>query len=140
MGVGGLNDLLSGVLSERDSDLPGRVVALSAGSCGCDCRTRVWGGGAGVSGPTQMGPADHAASAAVLAHDEPLRMAVTHTLTISFLRGCRYERLTDASLLKLGRRPATVDIRMWHGSAERVVAQAPVGYALPLAPPLAERN
>ena len=86
-----------------------------------------------VSGPTQMAMADHAAYAVVLAHIGPALMAVTHTLTMNFLRACRMERIyADAHLLKLGRRLATIDVRLWQGSPDRIVAQATVGYTLPV--------
>jgi uncharacterized protein (TIGR00369 family) len=85
-----------------------------------------------VSGPTLMGLVDVAAYGVVLAHIGPAPMAVTATLNISFLRACRPEQITaDARLLKLGRRLATVDVRLWQRSEEAVVAQATVGYALP---------
>lgn len=85
-----------------------------------------------VSGPTLMGVADVAAYAVVLAHIGPVAMAVTNTLTINFLRACTCEAVVaDASLLKLGRRLATVEVRLWQGSEDHLVAQATVGYALP---------
>lgn len=83
-----------------------------------------------VSGPTLMAYADVAAYAVLLAHIGEVEMAVTSTLTINFLRACKPGPLSvEAVLLKLGRRAAIADIRM--SSAERLVAQATVGYALP---------
>jgi uncharacterized protein (TIGR00369 family) len=85
-----------------------------------------------VSGPTVMGLVDVAAYAVVLAHIGPVAMAVTNTLSISFLRPCRPQTVAaDARLLKLGRRFAAIDVRLWQDSEERLVAQASVGYALP---------
>jgi uncharacterized protein (TIGR00369 family) len=85
-----------------------------------------------VSGPTLMGLIDVAAYAVVLAHVGPVEMAVTTTLSVTFLRPCRYETvMADARLLKLGRRLAAIDVRVWQGSEDRLVAQATVGYALP---------
>jgi uncharacterized protein (TIGR00369 family) len=85
-----------------------------------------------VSGPTLMGLVDVAAWAVVLAHAGPVAMAVTHSLTISFLRGCSVAPvIADARLLKLGRRLATIDVRLWQDSEERLIAQATVGYTLP---------
>ncbi len=85
-----------------------------------------------VSGPSLMGFADVAAYAVVLAHIGPVAMAVTNTLTISFLRACRCDTVVaDARILKLGRRLASVDVRLWQVSEQRLVAQATVGYALP---------
>lgn len=85
-----------------------------------------------VSGPTLMGLIDVAAYAVVLAHIGPVEMAVTNTLSVSFLRPCRLEPVfADARLLKLGRRFASVDARLWQQTEDRLVAQATVGYALP---------
>lgn len=86
-----------------------------------------------VSGPAQMALIDGAAYGVVLAHVGPVAMAVTHTLSVSFLRACRSDAavIADARLIRLGRRLATVDVRLWQGSEDRLVAQSTVGYALP---------
>jgi uncharacterized protein (TIGR00369 family) len=85
-----------------------------------------------VSGPTLMGLADVAAYAVVIAHIGAVPMAVTSNLNIAFLRPCHRAAVTaDARLLKLGRRSATVDVRLWQVSEDRLVAQATVSYALP---------
>ena len=85
-----------------------------------------------VSGPTQMALADRAAYAVILAHIGPVAMAVTSTLTISFLRPVAARPVrADALLLKLGRRLATVDVRLWQDDPGQVLAQATVTYAIP---------
>ena len=85
-----------------------------------------------VSGPTLMGLADMAAYALVLAHVGEVAMAVTNALSFHFLRGCRPGRVTaDASLLRLGRRTVTSDVRIWSDDADRLVAHATVAYTLP---------
>ncbi len=85
-----------------------------------------------VSGPTQMGLADHAAYAVILAHIGPVAMAVTSNLNYSFLRGVRLERFfAEAKLLRLGRRLATVDVLLWQDDRARPVGQATVTYAIP---------
>lgn len=85
-----------------------------------------------VSGPTQMGLADRAAYAVILAHIGPVAMAVTSNLNISFLRAVEYKTvMADALLLKLGKRLATVDVRLWQDDPAQVVAQATVTYAIP---------
>ena len=85
-----------------------------------------------VSGPTLMGLADSAAYAVVLAHIGLVAMAVTSQLNYTFLRGCDFGPVTaDAHLLRLGRRLAVVDVRLWTGSADRPVGQANVTYAIP---------
>lgn len=85
-----------------------------------------------VSGPTQMGLADRAAYAVIIAHIGPVAMAVTSNLNFSFLRGVQQRRVqADARLLKLGRRLATVDVRLWQDDESNIVAQSTVTYALP---------
>jgi uncharacterized protein (TIGR00369 family) len=85
-----------------------------------------------ISGPTQMGLADRAAYALVLAHIGEVEMAVTTSLTIHFLRGAKPGDLyAEAVLLKLGRRIATADVVMWTESRERAVSKATVAYAIP---------
>lgn len=85
-----------------------------------------------VSGPALMGLIDVAAYGVVLAHIGPVAMAVTHTINVSFLRACRWNTVVaDARLIKLGKRLATVDVRLWQDSEEQLIAQSTVGYALP---------
>jgi len=85
-----------------------------------------------VSGPTQMGLADRAAYAVILAHIGIVPMAVTSNLNMSFLRGIEMRDFyADASLIKLGRRLATVDVRIWQDGPENIAAQSTVTYALP---------
>jgi uncharacterized protein (TIGR00369 family) len=85
-----------------------------------------------VAGPALMGLIDVAAYAVVLAHLGSVAMAVTNTLNVTFLRACRLETVVaDARLLKLGRRLATIEVRLWQGSEGRLVATSTVGYALP---------
>jgi len=85
-----------------------------------------------VSGPTQMGLADRAAYAVILAHIGPVAMAVTSNLNMSFLRAVEYRTvMADAELIKLGKRLATVDVRLWQEDPSRVLAQATVTYAIP---------
>ena len=85
-----------------------------------------------VSGPTQMGLADHAAYAVILAHIGPVAMAVTSNLNYSFLRGVQLSRIyAEARILRLGRRLATVDVQLYQDDRARPVGQATVTYALP---------
>jgi len=85
-----------------------------------------------VSGPTLMTLADLAAYAVIAAHHGPEQMAVTNALSITFLRPCNHRAVfADARLLKLGRRLASVDVRIWQDSEDRLIAQSTVGYALP---------
>ncbi len=85
-----------------------------------------------ISGPTLMSLADTAAYALVLAHVGDQLMAVTSQLNISFLRGAVPGDLhAEAELLRLGRRMAVCDVRLWTESPDRLAAQANVTYALP---------
>ncbi len=86
-----------------------------------------------VSGPTLMGLADAATYALVLAHVGEVAMAVTTSLTMHFLKPARPAPIVaEARLLRLGRRIATADVRLWTESGpERPAAQATVAYALP---------
>ena len=85
-----------------------------------------------ISGPTLMSLADTAAYALVLAHVGDQLMAVTSQLNISFLRGAAPGDLhAEAELLRLGRRMAVCDVRLWTESRDRLAAQANVTYVLP---------
>ncbi|MFN3513697.1 MAG: PaaI family thioesterase [Phenylobacterium sp.] len=85
-----------------------------------------------ISGPTQMSLADTAAYALVLSHLGEELMAVTSSLVMNFLRGARPGELNaEAALLRLGRRSAVCDVRIWTESPQRLAAQATVTYALP---------
>lgn len=85
-----------------------------------------------ISGPTQMGMVDRAAYAVILAHIGIVPMAVTSNLNISFLRAVEARDFyADAQLIKLGRRLATVDVRLWQDDPAKLAAQSTVTYALP---------
>ncbi|MFZ5727707.1 MAG: PaaI family thioesterase [Pseudomonadota bacterium] len=85
-----------------------------------------------ISGPTQMGFADMAAYALVLAHIGPVAMAVTSSLGYQFLRPCRPGSLfADAHMLRLGKRLAVMDVRIWTDDPLKPVGQANVTYAIP---------
>lgn len=85
-----------------------------------------------ISGPVLMSLADTAAYALVLAHIGEQFMAVTSQLNISFLRGARPGDIhADCALLRLGKRNAVCDVRLWTESPDRLAAQANVTYAIP---------
>lgn len=85
-----------------------------------------------ISGPTLMSLADTAAYALVLAHVGDQLMAVTSQLNISFLRGAQPGDIqAEAEMLRLGRRLAVCDVRIWTETPERLAAQANVTYAIP---------
>ncbi|HEX2817876.1 MAG TPA: PaaI family thioesterase [Phenylobacterium sp.] len=85
-----------------------------------------------ISGPTLMSLSDTAAYALVLAHIGDQLMAVTSSLTMNFLRGAKPGDLhAEAEMLRLGRRNAVCDVRLWTESPDRLAAQAIVTYAIP---------
>ena len=85
-----------------------------------------------IAGPTLMGIADTAAYGLVLAHVGEELMAVTSSLVMNFLRGAVPGDIwAEAALLRLGRRIAVCEVRIWTESAERLAAHATVTYALP---------
>jgi len=85
-----------------------------------------------ISGPALMSLADSAAYALVLSHIGPQLMAVTSQLNMSFLRGAQPGDLhAEAEMLRLGRRLAICDVRIWTEAPDRLAAQANVTYAIP---------
>src|SRR5690348_5275120 len=85
-----------------------------------------------ISGPVQMSLADNAAYALILGHIGEQLMAVTSTLTMNFLRGARPGDIhVEGELLRLGRRIAVCDMRVWTEAPDRLAAQASVTYAIP---------
>jgi uncharacterized protein (TIGR00369 family) len=132
--LAGLAAFLDQAFPEKARPALGRLVAIAPGHARLvlDPTEDMIRPGGIVSGPVLMGLVDVAAYAAILAHIGPVPMAVTHTLTMNFLRGCPVAPvIADARLLKLGRRLATVDVRLWQEDEHQPVAQATAGYALP---------
>ena len=85
-----------------------------------------------VSGPTLMSPAATAAFALVLCHVGDQLLAVTSSLVMNFLRGAKPGEIhAEALLMRLGRRSAVCDIRLWTEAPDRLAAQATVTYAIP---------
>jgi uncharacterized protein (TIGR00369 family) len=85
-----------------------------------------------ISGPTLMSLSDTAAYALVLAHIGDQLMAVTSSLHMNFLRGAKPGDLhAEAQMLRLGRRNAVCDVRLWTEGPDRLAAQAIVTYAIP---------
>lgn len=129
-----LTAFLAGAFPPEARASLGEVVSLAPGHARLALRTaaaHLRPGGI-VSGPTLMGLVDVAAYAVVLAHVGPVGMAVTNALTIHFLRACPPGAvIADARLLRLGRRLAAIDVRLWTESEERLVAQSTVSYSLP---------
>jgi uncharacterized protein (TIGR00369 family) len=134
MDAAALNTFLRRAFPEGDPRQMPSVAEVSEGRVliRLGFETRQLRPGGVISGPTLMALADTGAYAVVLAHIGEVAMAVTTSLTIHFLRGCKPGDLyAEATLLKLGRRIATVDVLMWTESRERAAAKATVAYAIP---------
>jgi uncharacterized protein (TIGR00369 family) len=85
-----------------------------------------------ISGPTMMALADMAVYALVLGHIGIVPMAVTTSLTMHFLRPAKPgDLIGDGLLLRLGRRIATAEVRLWTEGPDRIAAHATVAYAIP---------
>jgi uncharacterized protein (TIGR00369 family) len=129
-----LNAFLRQAFPEADRDNMARVQEVDPGRVllRLPYASRQLRPGGVISGPTLMALADVAAYALVLAHIGEVAMAVTTSLNIHFLRGCKPgDLLAEAALLKLGRRIATADVLMWTEGRERAAAKATVAYAIP---------
>ena len=81
-----------------------------------------------------MGLADAAAWLVTLSHIGPVALAVTSSLTISFLaKPGQADLLAHATLLRLGRRQSVSEVRLWSDGTDpsTPVAHATVTYAIP---------
>ena len=90
--------------------------------------------GGTLSGPTMMSLADAAAWLVTLSRIGPVALAVTSSLTISFLAKPQpADLLADARLLRLGRRQSVSEVRLWSDGSDptALVAHATVTYAIP---------
>lgn len=88
--------------------------------------------GGTLSGPTMMMLADTSAWMAILAQIGPVLLAVTTSLHIDFLRKPDVtDLMARATLLKLGRKLAVVDVSLFSLGHDDLVAKAQVTYSLP---------
>jgi uncharacterized protein (TIGR00369 family) len=134
LNVDQLNAFLGHAFDVEDQDMLARVVEVRPGYARVTRRfhpASLRPGGV-ISGPSLMALADHAAYVQVLAHIGEVPMAVTTSLTMHFLRGAKPgELVAEARLLRLGRRIATSEVRVWTESPDRIAAYATVAYAIP---------
>lgn len=88
--------------------------------------------GGTVSGPTLFALADITAYLAILAQIGPVALAVTTNLNINFLRKPELGPVdAKATILKLGKRLAVVEIAMTSGNNDTLVAHATATYSIP---------
>ena len=88
--------------------------------------------GGTISGPAMMALADVTMYALVLSHDRTLKMAVTTSLNINFLRKPGpADLIADGRVLKLGRRLAVLEVAIFSDGEAEPVAHVTGTYALP---------
>ncbi len=115
MDADALNAFMAEAFPHSEPGSRGHVVAAAPGhiQARIDPNDKALRPGGLISGPTQMGFADMAAYALVLAHIGPVAMAVTSALNYQFLRPCRPGPvMADAYMLRLGKRLAVMDVRV----------------------------
>jgi len=89
--------------------------------------------GGTLSGPVMMGLADAAMYAAILARLGRVEMAVTPNLNINFLRRPQpVELYADAEIIRLGRRSAVLEVRVYGEHSDDLLAHVTCIYALPV--------
>jgi uncharacterized protein (TIGR00369 family) len=88
--------------------------------------------GGTLSGPTMMALADTTAYALVLAAVGFKPLAVTTSLTINFMRKpAQADLIATATMMKLGRALAVMDVAIRSDGDPRLVAHAVVTYSIP---------
>src|SRR6476619_7897193 len=87
--------------------------------------------GGTISGPTMMALTDFAMYVAVLASIGPVPLAVTTNLNINFLRRpTQRDLIAEARLIKLGKRLAVGEARIFCDGANEMVAHATSTYSI----------
>jgi uncharacterized protein (TIGR00369 family) len=88
--------------------------------------------GGTLSGPTMMALADTTAYALVLAAVGFKPLAVTTSLSVNFMRKpAQADLLATATMMKLGKALAVMDVAIHSDGDERLVAHAVVTYSIP---------
>lgn len=88
--------------------------------------------GGTISGPTMFSMADLALYGAVLSRIGPVALAVTSTMTITFLRKPGVKPLVaEGRVIRMGRRLAYGEISLFSDGEEEPVAHATGSYAIP---------
>lgn len=88
--------------------------------------------GGTISGPTMMMLADFALYLAVLSAIGPVALAVTINFNINFLRRPEpRDLIADASMLKLGKRLAVMEVTLYSDGSDDPVAHVTSTYSIP---------
>jgi uncharacterized protein (TIGR00369 family) len=88
--------------------------------------------GGTISGPTMMMLADFALYLAVLSAIGPVALAVTINFNINFLRRPEpRDLIADASMLKLGKRLAVMEVSLYSDGSDDPIAHVTSTYSIP---------
>ena len=88
--------------------------------------------GGTIAGPVMMSLADLAVYAAVLSMIGPVELAVTTNLNINFLRRpLPGDVIAEARILKLGKRLAVGEVRLFRDGEDELVAHVTATYSIP---------
>lgn len=88
--------------------------------------------GGTVSGPVMMTLADAAIYALILSRIGPVELAVTTNLSVNFLRRPKpRDIIAHASILKLGKRLAVAEAKMYSDRDNDMIAHATATYSIP---------
>jgi len=124
--------ILNGIPAAADSGLRVERVGDGAARMRQPFRSNLIRPGGTLSGPTMMGLADAAMYAAILGQLGRLEMAVTQNLNINFLaRPEPCDLIAEAEIIRLGRRSAVLEVRLYSDGSEDMVAHVTGIYALP---------
>lgn len=128
-----LNDLFANTFPDKLDNIP-RVTLAEDGYVEMELEVsdKHLRPGGYISGPTQMGLADHAAYVAIFTKTGPLLMAVTSNLNIDFLRPCLGTKVfVKAKIIKMGRTLAVTNVDIHTDKNEKLSSRSTVTYALP---------
>lgn len=88
--------------------------------------------GGTISGPSMMALTDISAYVSLLGNIGPVALAVTTSLNINFVRKPEAgDLIAVGEIIKLGRRLAVVDVRIYSDGSDDIVAQASTTYSIP---------
>lgn len=127
-----LNTLFDSMLNDKFT-LP-ELLTVSKGRCTMrlPCKDVHLRPGGFISGPTQMGVADHAAFVALFTHAGITPMALTSNLNINFLRPAQGAWLdADARIMKFGRSGVVVDVTLYAEKSDKPCSHSLVTYVMP---------
>ena len=124
--------ILGGIPAAADSGLRVEQVGDGGARMRQPFRSNLIRPGGTLSGPTIMGLADAAMYAAILGRLGRLEMAVTQNLNINFLaRPEPCDLIAEAKIIRLGRRSAVLEVRLYSDGNDEMVAHVTGIYALP---------